>query len=219
MLQKKLNRLKELLITEAALAERMIRKSLDGLMKKRRDLLHEVIEEDEPIMDSIDMEMDRLCTQTAALYQPGPKELRFILSALKANYDLERIGDHAVNISQSAIEIIPYDFSELEPLITKISNETVSMLNDAIRSFINEDEKIAEDVLKRDDVVDGLRDEFMKEISEKIKESPEKSSVYLELTRIIRSLERVADLSTNISEYTFFVKKAEITKHGKEESL
>ncbi len=219
MLNKKLSRIKELLITEAFLAETMLIKSLKGFMERKTYLLHEVIEEDEPIMNSMDMEMDRLCTQTTALYHPGPKDLRFVLSALKVNYDLERIGDHAVNIAESALEVIPYDLSELKPVINRISKQTIDMLRDAIKSFVDEDNELAHSVLKRDDIIDQLRDECMKLFSEKIKQNPEMSSVYLELVRIVRSLERVADLSTNIAEDAIFVKKAQLAKHGKEEEI
>ncbi len=219
MLNKKINNIKELLIAEASLAEKMLEKSMQGLMEKKIYLLHEVIEEDEPVMNSMDMEMDRLCTQAAALYHPGPKELRFILSTLKANYDLERIGDHAVNIAQSAIDIIPYNIKDLDLIISKIYNQTMSMLKDAIASFVNERDELAYYVLKRDDIVDQQRDSCMGIFSERIKKTPEMSALYLELVRIVRSLERVADLSTNIAEYTLFVKKAEIAKHGREEPL
>lgn len=219
MIKKRVNQIRELLITEASFAQKMLEKSIQGLLKRDTSLLHEVIEKDEPIMNSMDVQMDKLCTQVAALYQLGPKELRFILSTLKTNYDLERIGDHAVNIAESSIKVIPYGLEELESIVSKISDETMSMLNDAVNSFVNEDEALAYDVLKRDDIVDHLRDECMKIFSEKIKEKPEMSPIYLELVRVIRSLERVADLSTNIAEYTIFVKKAELAKHGKEEQL
>ncbi|MBW1976124.1 MAG: hypothetical protein JRI45_11270 [Deltaproteobacteria bacterium] len=206
MLEKRMNRLREMLITEASLVESMLQKSIQGLLQKSIGLLHEVIEQDEPLVNGYDIEIDKLCTQIAALYQPGPKALRTLLTMLKANYDIERAGDHAVNISQSAVEVIPYDFRNVEDILSSTANA-------------KEDAKLAEDVLARDDHVDRLRDECVRIFTEEIKKRPEQSAVYMNLTRIIRSLERVADLATNIAEYALFIIRGEISKHGRDEHL
>lgn len=219
MLEKRMNKLKELLITEASLVESMLRKSVDGLFQKNIGLLHEVIEQDEPCVNGYDIEIDRMCTQIAALYQPGPKPLRTLLTIIKANYDLERAGDHAVNIAQSAVEIIPYDFSNVEPIVSSTAEAALSMLHDALNAFIHENASLAKNVLARDDEVDALRDECVRVFSEKLKEKPELSAVYLNLVRIVRSLERVADLATNIAEYALFIVRGEISKHGRDEHL
>ena len=107
------------------------------------DILHEVIEEDEPIVNGLDIEIDKLCTQIAALYQPEAKYLRMVLMMLKTNYDLERIGDHAVNIAQSAVEILPYNFKEVEPIIQQTADAALKMLQDGLNAFIREDETLA----------------------------------------------------------------------------
>lgn len=214
-----MNRLRELLITEASLVESMLQKSVQGLLQKNIGLLHEVIEQDEPLVNGYDIEIDKLCVQIAALYQPGPKDLRRLLTMLKANYDLERVGDHAVNIAQSAVEIIPYDFSNVENIISSTARASSSMLHDALTAFIKEKADLAKDVLARDDHVDKLRDECVRVFTEEIKRRPEMSAVYMNLTRVVRSLERVADLATNIAEYALFIIRGEITKHGRDEQL
>ncbi|MBW2069434.1 MAG: phosphate signaling complex protein PhoU [Deltaproteobacteria bacterium] len=219
MLEKRMNRLREMLITEASLVESMLQKSIQGLLQKSIGLLHEVIEQDEPLVNGYDIEIDKLCTQIAALYQPGPKALRTLLTMLKANYDIERAGDHAVNISQSAVEVIPYDFRNVEDILSSTANAAFSMFHDALTAFVKEDAKLAEDVLARDDHVDRLRDECVRIFTEEIKKRPEQSAVYMNLTRIIRSLERVADLATNIAEYALFIIRGEISKHGRDEHL
>ena len=219
MLEKRLNRLKELLLTEAGLVENMLQKSIQGLMEKKVGILHEVIEEDEPMVNGLDIEIDKLCTQIAALYQPEAKYLRMVLMMLKVNYDLERIGDHAVNIAQSAVEILPYGFKEVEPIIQQTADAALKMLQDSLNAFIHEDEALAREVCKRDDEVDELRDECVKQFTQFIQERPEMSALFAHLTRIVRSLERVADLATNIAEYALFVIKGEIIKHGQDERL
>ncbi|MCD6319648.1 MAG: phosphate signaling complex protein PhoU [Candidatus Desulfofervidaceae bacterium] len=219
MLKERLNHLKELLLTEAALVENMLKKSIQGLMGKKIDILHEVIEEDEPMVNGLDIEIDKLSTQISALYQPEAKLLRTILMIIKINYDLERVGDHAVNIAQSAVDLLPYNFAEVEPIIRQTAEEALKMLQDSLNAFIHEDEKLARDICQRDDVVDDLRDECINRFVDLIKKRPEMSVVFAHLTRIVRSLERVADLATNIAENTIFVVKGEIVKHGQDERL
>lgn len=219
MLEERLNYLKELLLTEASLVENMLRKSIRGLMEKKMDILHEVIEEDEPIVNGLDIEIDKLCTQISALYQPEAKLLRTILMIMKINYDLERIGDHAVNIAQSAVGLLPYKFTEVKPIIQQTAEEAIKMLQDSLNAFIHEDENLAKGVCQRDDVVDDLRDECINRFVDLIKERPETSVVFAHLTRIVRSIERVADLATNIAENAIFVVKGEIVKHGQDEKL
>jgi len=99
MLSKKLLQLKGNLIREAKLAENMVEKSINGLVNKDENILKEVIDKDEPLMNHMEIELDELCTNLIALYQPRAVELRTILMILKMNNDLERIGDLAVNIS------------------------------------------------------------------------------------------------------------------------
>ncbi len=219
MLEKRLNYLKELLLTEAALVENMLQKSITGLLNKKVDILHGIIEEDEPMVNSLDIEIDKLCTQVAALYQPEAKYLRLVLMMLKINYDLERIGDHAVTIAQSAVDVLPYNFKKVKPIIRQTADASIKMLQDSLTSFITEDESLAREVCKRDDEVDQLRDTSINQFTRIIQSQPEMSVVYTHLTRIIRSLERVADLATNIAEYSLFVIKGEIVKHGQDERL
>ncbi len=219
MLQKRLNQLKELLLTEAALVEDMLQKSIQGLLGKKIDILHEVIEEDEPTVNGLDIEIEKLCTQIIALYQPEAKLLRTILMIIKVNYDLERVGDHAVNIAQSAVDILPYEFKDVETIVKETAESALNMLQDSINAFIHEDTSLAKEVCERDEEVDRLRDKCIKKFTDLITHHPERSIVFAHLTRIVRSLERVADLATNIAEHALFMIKGEIIKHGQDERL
>lgn len=218
MLEEKLIELKKKLIEEADLAHDMVKKSIEGYFKKRKEILEKVIKEFEPKMNELEIELDEFCTNLIALYQPEAGNLRAILMILKINNDLERIGDLAVNISESALFLIKNP--SFEPLIdiSKMAQESINMLKNAINSFINKDVKLAKSVCKKDNVVDHLRDQILEDLITYMSSvsSTIKRSIYL--IRIPRSLERIADLSTNICEDVIFMAEGKIIKHYKNKS-
>ena len=132
---------------------------------------------------------------------------------LKMNNDLERIGDEAVNISESAVFLI--DKPEVKPLIDipRMSEESEMMLKDTLKSLINEDTRLAKEVCKRDDIVDGLRDQILKELTVFMAANPNTIERSLRLIRISRSLERIADLCTNICEDVIYMVEGRTIKH------
>jgi len=219
MLEKRLVALKKEFCNEASFVQDMLEISIKALFKKDAKSLLRVIEHDEPIVNNLDIEIERQCTQIIALYQPEAKNLRLILMILKANYDLERIADHAVNIAQSALAILEYDLGIVQDLVQATADCSLEMLKDALHAFINEEDLLAQKVLARDDVVDSLRDKCVKGLGELLKQNPDSNMLFAHILRIVRALERIADLSTNIAEYTLFVLRGTIVKHGKDEQL
>ena len=218
MLKEKLNELKKKLIEEADLAQDMVKKSIEGLIKKRREILEKVIKEYEPKMNELEIELDELCTNLIALYQPEAGNLRTILMILKMNNDLERIGDLAVNISESVLFLI--EKPPVKPLIDipRMAEESIDMLKNAINSFINKDAKLAKSVCEKDSVVDNLRDQILRELITYMSSDPSTIERSIHLIRISRCLERIADLSTNICEDVIFMTEGRIIKHHKDGS-
>jgi len=219
MLEKRLLVLKKQFCDEASFVQDMLEVSIRALFKKDSAALLKIIKHDEPIVNNLDIEIEKQCTQIIALYQPEAKNLRLVLMVLKANYDLERIADHAVNIAQSALAILEYDIGMVQDIVHTTAECSLGMLKDALHAFINEEDLLAQKVLARDDVVDNLRDKCVKTLGELLKQNPGSNILFAHILRIVRSLERVADLSTNIAEYTLFVLKGTIVKHGKDEQL
>jgi len=217
MLKEKLNELKKKLIEEANLAQDMVKKSIEGLIKKRREILEKVIKEYEPKMNELEIELDELCTNLIALYQPEAGNLRTILMILKMNNDLERIGDLAVNISESVLFLI--EKPPVKPLIDipRMAEESIDMLKNAINSFINKDAKLAKSVCEKDSVVDNLRDQILRELITYMSSDSSTIERSIHLIRISRCLERIADLSTNICEDVIFMTEGKIIKHHKDE--
>jgi phosphate transport system protein len=217
MLEEKLPVLKEQLIAFASLVEAMIEKSIRGLMRKDTDLLREVLERDEPKSNAFEIELDEQCTNLIAQYQPIAKDLRTILMILKMNSDIERMGDHAVNIAESGMYLV--ERTPVKPLLDtpRMAEEVVKMVNDSLLSFINEDARLAKSVCERDDIVDGLANQILRELITYMSADPSTIERSLHLLDIAGNLERIADLSTNIGEDVIFMVEGRVIKHHKDE--
>jgi phosphate transport system protein len=132
---------------------------------------------------------------------------------MKMGNDLERMGDHAVNIAQSGTYLI--ERPPVKPYIDvpRMADLTVSMLKDSIIAFIDEDAGLAAAVCERDNQVDALRDQLFRELVTYMVSDSSTIERALHLTRVAGNLERVADLSTNICEDVIFMVKGEVIKH------
>lgn len=217
MLAEKLILLKKDLIEYAGLVESMVDKSIKGLLIKDPDLLHEVIEKDEPKANNYEIELDDMCTTIIAQFQPAAKDLRTILMILKINNDLERMGDHAVNIAQSAQFLIERPMVKQFVDIPKMSEAALSMFKDGVDSFINSDPKLAKSVCIRDQIVDDFKTGILSELASIMSSDPATIERSLHLIRITGNIERIADLSTNICEDVLFMVEGRVIKHHHEE--
>lgn len=215
MFYEKLNKLKEKIIEQGNLVESMIEKSIRGLINKDKALLLEVIQIDEPRTNEAEIEIDEMCINLIARFQPMAQDLRTIIMILKMNNDLERIADMAENISESALFLIERPM--VKPLIDlpKMAEETMRMLKDSIDSFIKNDPKLAKSVCERDDVVDAYRDQILRELVTYMISDPTTIERALHLERISRNLERIADLATNIGEDVIYIVEGKVIKHGR----
>lgn len=193
----------------------MLEKSIRGLIEKDEKILNETINVDEPRCNEMEIDIDEICISTLARFDPKGKHLRTIVTALKMNNDLERIGDHIVNISQSALYLIGKP--QVKPLIDipRMAEEVRSMLSNSVKSFIEENATLAKNVCENDDVVDSYREQIIRELITYMISDPTTIERALQLIRISGNLERIADLSTNVSEEVIFIAKGEIIKHRK----
>lgn len=215
MFYEKLNKLKEKIIEQGNLVESMIEKSIRGLINRDKALLLEVIQIDEPRTNEAEIEIDEMCINLIARFQPTAQDLRTIIMILKMNNDLERIADMAENISESALFLIERPM--VKPLIDlpKMAEETMRMLRDSIDSFIKNDSKLAKDVCERDDIVDAYRDQILRELITYMISDPTTIERAIHLERISRNLERIADLATNIGEDVVYIVEGKVIKHGR----
>ncbi len=217
MLETRLNELKGQVIQFSYLIEQMKDKSINGLVNRNERMLHAVIEDDEKKANRYEIELDEICTTLIAQYQPMAKVLRTIMVIYNMNNALERMGDHMVNIAQSALVLIKNP--PIKPFIDiPRMNELVShMLKDSINSFINNDAALAKDVCERDETIDGLRDQITRELITFMASNPSIIGDCIHILRVSENLERIADLTTNICEDVIFMLEGKVIKHHQDE--
>lgn len=215
-LQREIDRLKKSLLSLCALAEEQVQMAVRALLDRNADTARQVEQRDQEI-DSREVEVEEDCLKILALHQPVAADLRFIVSALKINNDLERIGDLAVNIARKAITLASHPPIELPFDLAAMSEQTQSMLRDSLDALVNLDIKQADDVCARDSEVDRMKREIRIWSEEAMRTQPEKVPALLALLSATRNLERIADHATNIAEDVIYMAAGKIVRHGMEE--
>ncbi len=214
--QDELDRLKSRLVAMAGRVEEAVRLAVEALLGRDRAKAQRVIQMDEEI-DQRELELDESAIQLLALQQPMARDLRLITTALSITTDLERIGDHAVNIAQ-AVEYM-LGAAPLPPLpeIEEMVRVANRMLGDALDAFVRGDAALARDVLRRDDHVDDLHQNVFRILLTHMMEDPRRISTGMDLYIVSGNLERIADLATNIAEEVVYLVEGRTIKHRPEE--
>ena len=213
MMSERINQLNNEIIDLASVVESMIDKSIKGLVEGRKNLLEEVMSVDEDKANKFETKMDELLFQFIAQFEPKAKDLRRVLMMLQMSNDLERIGDHAVNICESSLVLIELPkIKEFEHL-PKMGSAVKEMLRGSIDAFVKSDAELAMQICEKDNVVDDLRRDIASELSAIMARDPKTIERAMHLNRIAANLERIADLSTNISEDVIFIEKGKVIKH------
>jgi phosphate transport system protein len=209
---KEVEHIKTMVIRMATLAEESVRDSINGFLNLDIEVAQKAISRDSEI-NQAEMDIDKEVFKCLALKAPVAGDLRFLFSIQKINKDLERIGDHAVNISQAAINCFGFGKKIESAQIRLMSSLTITMLSDAITCFSKTDPQLALNVLEHDDQVDDLNRAMTREVITLVKQDVTSIETSLELLRVSKNLERIADLSTNIAEDVIFHIKALDIKH------
>lgn len=213
MLADKITDLKRTIVKYSILVREMIEKSVMSLLDDNECLAKEVIEVYEPKVNEGELQIDEECIALIALYHPEAKSLRIVMMIAKMVNDLERMGDKAVNIAESALALI--NKPRVKPYIDipRMKDETIRMLDDSLSAFVNEDTTLAYDVLNRDDTVDELRDQIIRELITYMAADTKVIDPSLHLLRIARNLEKIADITSNICEEVIYIKEGKVVKH------
>jgi phosphate transport system protein len=165
-------------------------------------------------VDHSEIELEEECLKLLALYQPVAGDLRLIVAALKINTDLERIGDHAKNIAETAIKLSASSPIEIPETMHVIFKQTRLMLRKTLLAYIEADRALAEEVLKMDDEVDALCKAELPHQIGLIKQHPENTDQRLMLLSVCRQLERMGDHASNIAEDVVYLLSGDIIRHG-----
>jgi phosphate transport system protein len=193
-------------------AEAQVSRAMRGLIEADRALLRQVIGGDETI-NTLHLEIDDRAFKMLALFQPVAVDLRSIVSAVKINSDLERVGDLAVNIAEAADRYLSHP--PVKPLVDlpKMGQLAVSMLHQALEAFVTERIDIAQSVLVQDDSLDGLKNQVFRDLLAIMIREPQTIEPGLDLILISRHLERVGDHATNVAEDVIFIVEARDVRH------
>ena len=211
-----LSQLKQRLMAVSAEAEEAVGKAVNALLTRDRAQAQDVIRGDKTI-NTLESSIEEQAFQLIALHQPMAKDLRLIFAAIRIVGDLERVGDHAVNIAQSAERLATYPHIVPEPEIVEMARLARKMLADALSAFVRGDAPLARDVCRRDDAVDSLNDSVFRILLTHMMEDQRVIGPGIELLLVSRNLERVPDLATNVAEDVVFLAEGKTIKHHAED--
>ena len=199
-----LDELKQRLLWMGALVERAVQQSVRSLVEFDEGLARKVLEE-EPAINDMQIEIDARVMRLLALQQLMAADLRFALAVTRINADLERIGDQAVNIAQSAQSLL--QLPRVNPLIDlpRMSELAEKMVCDSLDAFVRGDAELAKTVLARDDLVDSLRDQMFHELLAQMIENPSVILPTFQFVLGVKDLERIGDHATNIAEDVIYM--------------
>jgi phosphate transport system protein len=216
LLNREIDHLKKQLLALGAIVEELLRKSVRALESRDTTLAREVMDADESVdRREVGLEEDGL--KIIALHQPVAIDLRFIVSVLRINSDLERIGDLAVNIAERASYLAGAEASVIPINFAPMSEKAQEMLTKSLDAFVNMDTKLAQQVLDMDNEVDEMNRRMYCVVYELIRKNPEDVEVLLHLLSASRHLERIADHATNIAEDVIYMVDGNIVRHKPEE--
>jgi phosphate transport system protein len=201
------------LLAMSGRTEELLQTALEAIEERSLEKARAVIMGDREV-DAMELELDEACISLLALHQPVARDLRFIAMAMRISNDIERIGDHAVNLAEAVTHLVEHPpigrFRELEDM-GRIARQMVA---DALDALMRGDAATARAVRERDDLVDDLLDALFRILLTHMMENPRRIGPAMSLILAGRNLERVADLATNIAEDVVYLVEGQMIKHG-----
>ena len=195
-----LKKLNDEMIQMGVMIEENIQEAIDALAKADVKRAAEIMERD-VLIDQKQRDIEGLCFQLLIQQQPVAKDLRAITAAMKMVTDMERIGDHAADISEITILLADTERTAGYDTIIRMASEASVMLMQSVDAFTEKDEQKARKVIEHDDVVDDLFSRVKTELVEIIREDPKRGEQEIDMLMIAKYLERIGDHATNIAEW------------------
>lgn len=205
---RKLNEVNERILKMGTLVEEAIRKAITALTTKDMDLARKVMSDDDQI-DRLEVEINDKCVALIATEQPVAGDLRRIMTGIKIAAELERMGDHASHIARSALRLADETLMKKLIDIPRMAEVAAAMIHDVLTAFINSDVSKAQEVAGRDDEIDTLHDQVVREVMTYMMENSKNIRQAIEFLFQARYLERLGDHVTNICEWICFDKTGE----------
>lgn len=212
-LQRDLDQLAKDLLTMGGLVEEATNRAITALVRRDRTLAREVANGDGAINDRENL-IEESALKILALHQPVAADLRFIITALKVNNDLERIGDHAVSIAERAEMLADLDPLPLPDDFDKLVDSVQRMMHDSLNALVQRDAELARSVCMMDDEVDRIHRQMYVEMQAVMHRDSKLIEPAVSAISATRHLERIADLATNVAEDVVFMVEGEILRHN-----
>lgn len=200
---RELDELNEELIRMGEMVEQAIEDSFEALDRHDTALARQVIEGDR-LVDDMERKIESRCLSLMLRQQPVARDLRHISTALKAVTDLERIGDHAADIAELALRLEGKEACGMLKHLPAMAGSVKTMVRDAIHAFIERDAEKADEIGRRDDLIDAFFDKVKREVIELLKRDGDRSGTAVDLLMLAKYLERIGDHAVNVCEWTEF---------------
>lgn len=207
-----LKALRQKLFQMGLLVEGAIEKAFETLSERSDGRIQAVLE-DEKMINQLEIEIDEKGHALFALVQPMAGDLRLLTMILKINTDLERMGDHAVNIAEHSQSLLKEPPLHAETPLAEMARATQGMVRDALDCFMNENVDLARKVLQSDDKIDNYNAEIYESMAQLMEKDSASVRRALRFLMISRNLERIADLANNIAEDTIYLKQGKEVRH------
>lgn len=214
-LELSIHKLKQMILTLSSMVEISVQKAVTSVEERDAVTAQRIIDADSQI-DQMEVDLEEECLKILALYQPVANDLRFIVSLLKINNDLERIADLAVNIAERSKFLSSHDRIDIPVTFQEMSLKARLMLKKSLDSLVNMDDHLAREVCMADDEVDACHREMFGHVKAGILRTPSQIDCWIQLLSAARNLERIADLATNIAEDVLYMVDGVIIRHKTE---
>ncbi|MCU0638561.1 MAG: phosphate signaling complex protein PhoU [Candidatus Krumholzibacteria bacterium] len=214
-IRREIEHLKKDILSVGTVVEESLFKAVKSLETRDAALAREVIDSDE-VIDHMEVELEEECLKALALHQPVAIDLRLIITIMKINNDLERVGDLSVNIAERALFLSQNGKAKDLLNFSQMAEKTRKMLGKSLDALVNENTALAYEVIQADSEVDRMNREIFLQVHEMIKADPGNVESLIHLLSVSRHMERVADHATNIAEDVIYMIEGEIVRHKAE---
>jgi phosphate transport system protein len=209
-----LNRLKKDILEYGSAIDQNFVNAIKALEVIDNALATRVINHDEDL-DKTEVEIEDKCLKILALHQPVARDLRFVVTVLKINNDLERIGDFAVNIAKRTQYLAHHKPITIPSILFEMAGKARNMVSRSLDALVEGDSRLALTVCRDDDDVDQMSAELYRIVRDAFRENPDFIGEWMQIFSAIRYLERVGDLATNIAEDVIYLVEGEVIRHRK----
>lgn len=215
--QRDVDKLKRQMLALSAEVENDVRAAVRAVENRDEELARQVVIR-EPKINTMEVDVEEDCLKILALHQPVAGDLRYVISVLKINQDLERIGDLAVHIAERGLFLCGKPPISIPMRLGEMADKAQAMLKKVLDAFVNMDEPGAHEVCAADSEIDAIKRDISQQVKKAITQNPDLFDSFTQIMNIARHIERIADHATNIAEDLIYLIEGRIVRHTKEVS-